>query len=133
MSALQRRLVAALSEQAELNRQLDLASAENRRLSEHSSYWMQQTELGQEARRREARGRSRLEAQAAQLRKELAQVRRCAAALQEQLQALQLKFEKAVLAARRYAAMAFGSLSERLGSEAGKAALEADPECPDWL
>ena len=74
-----------------------------------------------------------MEAEAGQLRKELAKARRCAAALQEQLQALQSKFEKAVLAARRYAAMAFGSLSERLGSEAGKAALEADPECPNWL
>ena len=94
---------------------------------------MQQTELEQEARRRGARGRSRLEAEAGQLRKELAKARRCAIALQEQLQALQSTFEKAVLAARQYAAMAFGSLSERLGSEAGKAALEADPECPDWL
>ena len=132
-AALQRRLDAALAEQAELNRQLDLASGEIRRLSEHRSHCMQQTEREQEARRREAHGRSRLEAEAEQLRRELAKARRCAAALQEQLQALQSKFEKAVLAARRYAAMAFGSLSERLGSEAGKAALEADPECPDWL
>ena len=112
---------------------LDLASAEIRRLSEHRSHWMQQTELEQEARRREAHGRSRREAEAGQLRKDLAKARRCAAALQEQLQALQSKFETAVLTARPYASMAFGSLSERLGTEAGKAALESDPECPDWL
>ena len=74
-AALQRRLDAALAEQAELNRQLDLASAENRRLSEHRSRWMQQTEREQEARRREAHGRSRLEAEAGQLRKELAKAR----------------------------------------------------------
>ena len=79
---------------ADLNRQLDLASAEIRRLSEHRSHWMQPTELEEEARRREAHGRRRLEAEAGQLRKELAKARRCAAALQEQLQAPQSKFEE---------------------------------------
>ena len=48
-AALQRRLDAALAEQAELNRQLDLASAKNRRLSAHRSHGIQQTELEQEA------------------------------------------------------------------------------------
>ena len=61
-------------------------------LSERCEHWTQQTEAEQEARRREARKRARLEAEADRLRKQLAKKHACVVALTEQLQPLHEKF-----------------------------------------
>ncbi len=131
--ALRRALEASRAEETALRQALDQAHESNQLLSERCEHWMQQTEAEQEARRREARERDRLRAEADQLRKELAKQHACVVALTEQLQALHGKCCKAVLTARRHATKVFGSVSERLGVEARTAVQETDPACPEWL